>query len=401
MADDRRPGGDKGGRSKAKAGRSGKGSTKRPAKKPAKRSAEKPAKRPAKRPAKGSAKRSGAGSRGRSTQKGSPRGGGGGRSRGRGRDELAGPESWGRLARRGASGLDRDGEATDRERRGARTGRSPARDDQAPAGEKPGSPHADPEARDRRPPRPPLGAIDDAMAATLRDRAVGAVDRGRDRPSRRRKPLPGRPRPPADPAVTLVRLLGESKGKRMHRRLQAGAKAFDAERYQEARTELAPLVKDAPELAEGRELMGLVRYRLGQWKQAVEELEAFRELTGSTEQHPVLADCHRALGHWADVDELWAELGRASPSAALVTEGRIVTAGARADRGDTTGAIRLLEQGWKPPKRPRPHHLRRAYALADLYERAGRSPRARELFRWVQAHAPDLADVRDRVRALS
>ena len=77
-----------------------------------------------------------------------------------------------------------------------------------------------------------------------------------------------------------------------------------------------------------------------------------------------------------------------------------MTAGALADRGDVKGAIRMLEQGWKPPARPRPYHLRRAYALADLYDRAGRAPRARELFRWVEGHAPDLADVRARVRAL-
>ena len=38
---------------------------------------------------------------------------------------------------------------------------------------------------------------------------------------------------------------------------------------------------------------------------------------------------------------------------------------------------------------------------ADLYDRAGRTPRARELFGWVATHAPDLADVRDRARTLS
>ena len=75
-----------------------------------------------------------------------------------------------------------------------------------------------------------------------------------------------------------------------------------------------------------------------------------------------LADAHRALGNWADVDALWAELGEASPSAELVVEGRIVVAGAKADQGDLTSAIRLLEQNWKPPKRPMGHHLR----LVDL-----------------------------------
>ena len=78
-----------------------------------------------------------------------------------------------------------------------------------------------------------------------------------------------------------------------------------------------------------------------------------------------------------------------------------MVAGAKADQGDLTSAIRILEQNWRPPKRPQGHHLRRAYALADLYDRAGRAPRARELFSWVAGHAPDLADVQARVKALS
>ena len=40
----------------------------------------------------------------------------------------------------------------------------------------------------------------------------------------------------------------------------------------------------------------------------IKQLEAFRLLTGSTEQHPVLADCYRALGEDDRVDELWGEL---------------------------------------------------------------------------------------------
>ncbi|MEM9203892.1 MAG: tetratricopeptide repeat protein [Actinomycetota bacterium] len=200
--------------------------------------------------------------------------------------------------------------------------------------------------------------------------------------------------------MSLRKLVGDPRAKTLTRRLNEGAKAFEAERFGDARTQLTPIVKEAPELPEGRELMGLTLYRLGKWKEAIEHLESFRDLSGSTEQHPVLADCHRALEHWADVDVLWEELGDASPSAELVVEGRIVVAGAKADQGDLTSAIRLLEQNWRPPKRPQPHHLRRAYALADLYDRAGRAPRARELFSWVAGHAPDLADVRARVKAL-
>jgi len=312
------------------------------------------------------------------------------RERGSGREQdrrtdrdLAGPAQWGRIARRGAGNMDYDDPETIARR----------------------------EERQRRP-RPPKADSDEAAprrtgsrpdAADLERAAQRAVSRGRGAAAtaRERRRLPARPHAVKEPAAALRKLVGEPRSKTLNRKLNEAAKAFEAERFGDARTQLGPIVKEAPELPEGRELMGLTLYRLGKWKDAIEHLESFRELSGSTEQHPVLADCHRALGHWADVDVLWEELGEASPSAELVVEGRIVVAGAKADQGDLTSAIRLLEQNWRPPKRPQGHHLRRAYALADLYDRAGRAPRARELFSWVQGHAPDLADVRARVKALS
>ena len=72
----------------------------------------------------------------------------------------------------------------------------------------------------------------------------------------------------------------------------------------------------------------------------------------------------------------------------------------RRARGDITGAIRLLEKGRLERKHPREHHLRQWYALADLYERAGNIPRARDLFTRVAHLDPDAFDVRDRLRAL-
>ena len=91
----------------------------------------------------------------------------------------------------------------------------------------------------------------------------------------------------------------------------------------------------------------------------------------------MLADCYRALRRYDRVEALWDELRAASPSAAIVTEGRIVTAGARADQGDLRGAIGLLERSAATPRRVRDHHLRQWYALADLYDRSGDAPRAR------------------------
>jgi tetratricopeptide (TPR) repeat protein len=198
--------------------------------------------------------------------------------------------------------------------------------------------------------------------------------------------------------------LARDSGKRSkdhEERLKDAAKAFRAERFQDAQRILGDLAELAPSVPAVRELNGVTLYRLRRWKLAAAELEAFREITHSTEQHPVLADCYRALKRKDKVQELWDELREASPSAELVTEGRIVMAGTMADKGDVSGAIKLLGQGgWKLPRQPREHHLRRAYALADLLERAGEVSRARDLFGRIQRADARFGDVGRRLKAL-
>jgi tetratricopeptide (TPR) repeat protein len=142
-------------------------------------------------------------------------------------------------------------------------------------------------------------------------------------------------------------------------------------------------------------------YRLGRWSLAQKELEAYIALTGSTEQHPVLMDCARALGRFKRVETLWEELRSVSPGAEIVTEGRIVAAGALADQGKLDEAIKVLERAPASPNRILPHHLRLWYALADLQERAGDIPTARALFRKVSAQDPSFVDVAERLAALS
>jgi len=198
-------------------------------------------------------------------------------------------------------------------------------------------------------------------------------------------------------APQLVDLVGSKRAVRLEGRLSDAATAYAAERYPEARAVLAPVVAEVPDLAEARELYGLTLYRLGRWREAARELDAFVELTGgSTEQHPVLADCRRALGQYSRVEELWEELRTSSPSGPLVNEGRIVAAGALADQGRLADAIALLGKGFRIPKRPMDHHLRRAYALADLYERSGDVPQARLLFTQVARAEPDFLDAAER-----
>jgi tetratricopeptide (TPR) repeat protein len=178
------------------------------------------------------------------------------------------------------------------------------------------------------------------------------------------------------------------------------ADAFARDRDRDALRILRPLRDALPDAPSVRELTGLAEYRVGNYRAAAKELEAFVELTDSVEQHPVLMDCYRAQRRWKRVEELWAELGLASPSAELVTEGRIVLAGALADRGRLDEAIDLLRRKAKPVGGPRDHHLRLWYALGDLEERAGNLAAARELFARVRRADPDFADVAERCAAL-
>jgi hypothetical protein len=289
------------------------------------------------------------------------------RAEARAGDDRRGKDAgWGGVARRGAGRL-RD--------EGTRGGASEAFRDAAPASWE------------------PEVWIDEGA---VREEATDAVGRGR-RP-RRAAPPSEEGAVSADPS--LRRAVGASRAAKLDERLKEASRAFRRERYDEARRILRPLADAAPSAETVRELLGLTYYRLGRWKLAAAELEAFRDLSGSTEQHPVLADCYRALGRHAKVADLWEELRRASPSAALVAEGRIVYAGSLADQGELRDAIAALEASKPPSKRPQPHHLRVSYALADLYERAGDLPKARHLFGIVAVADPDLGDVQHRLRAL-
>jgi tetratricopeptide (TPR) repeat protein len=236
----------------------------------------------------------------------------------------------------------------------------------------------------------------------VRDEAAEAVARG-EAPARTARPTGAGPDAELHPDAVddVAASVGAKAAPRFEARLRDAARAFQRERWVDARRMLKALADQAPGSPAVRELYGLTFYRLGKWRDAVRELEAFRMLTGSSEQDAVLADCYRALGRYDEVERLWADLRAASPDAETVTEGRIVTAGALADQGRLDDAIaRLQEGGWRMPKAPKEHHVRRAYALADLLESAGEVPRARDLFERVDRAAPDLTDARRRARAL-
>ena len=204
---------------------------------------------------------------------------------------------------------------------------------------------------------------------------------------------------PAGVEAEILRL-GGARGPRLLERLLAAASALEADRDRQALSLARPVREALPDAPSVRELCGVAQYRVGNYRAAAKELEAFVELTDSVEQHPVLMDCYRAQRRWRRVEELWDELAVASPSAELVTEGRIVAAGALADRGELDAALGMLGRKAANVKRARPHHLRLWYALADIEERAGNVAGARELFSRIEAHDPEFADVKARRAAL-
>ncbi len=244
-----------------------------------------------------------------------------------------------------------------------------------------------------------------AERPTARYRVVGERRSTTARkPSRRKAPAakgsPRRRRKVSDDVRDEIMRIGGSKGPRYYDQLTKAADAFARDRERDALRMLRPVRDALPDAPSVRELCGLVHYRLGHYPAASKELEAYVELTGAVDQHPVLMDCYRAQQRWRKVEECWQELAAVSPSAELVTEGRIVAAGALADRGRLDDAIALLGRRDKPVARPREHHLRLWYALADLEERAGDLPRARALFERVRREDAGFADVAERLAGL-
>ncbi len=149
-----------------------------------------------------------------------------------------------------------------------------------------------------------------------------------------------------------------------------------------------------------RELLGLAYYRVGKWNEAAKELAAFRRISGSTEQNPVLADTYRALKRPDKALEYCREIDRKAVDEAVYYEGAIVGAGALADMGKLDEAIALLERLDLNPQNADEHHLRAWYALADLLERKGRFTQARDWFEAVGAADADLTDAPERARKL-
>jgi len=231
---------------------------------------------------------------------------------------------------------------------------------------------------------------------SVREAAAAATRRAATPSGARREPRPLDP----DVGAELLDALGNQRGARLSERLAQASEALDRERFDEARRIAASIVKEAPSVSAVHEVLGLASYRLGRYKSAVAALQEAQTLNENPALLPVIADSYRGLRRWSAVERVWGQIKAASPPHDVIAEGRIVMANALADQGDVAGAIAVMEDGRRTPKRVRDHHLREWYVLGDLYDSVGDTINARRWFGAVADVDPEFVDVMQRLRGL-
>ncbi|WP_372735605.1 tetratricopeptide repeat protein [Nocardioides sp.] len=157
----------------------------------------------------------------------------------------------------------------------------------------------------------------------------------------------------------------------------------------------------APRLAVVREAAGEAAYAAGHYAEALADLRAAKRMNGATAYIPIMADCHRALGHPDQAVKLAKSPSVAGFPADAKAEMTIVEAGARRDMGQLDAALRTLELAPLMSKSRESWVVRLRYAYADTLAAAGRDSDALTWFhRTVAIDADNLTDAPARAEEL-
>jgi tetratricopeptide (TPR) repeat protein len=157
----------------------------------------------------------------------------------------------------------------------------------------------------------------------------------------------------------------------------------------------------ASRLAVVREATGEAAYAAGHYTEALAELRAAKRMNGATDYLPIMADCHRALGHPEQALKLAKSPAVARFRPEAKAEMTLVEAGARRDLGQLDAALRTLELAPLQSKSREPWVVRLRYAYADTLESAGRETDALAWFHRTQAiDSLEITDAADRAEAL-
>jgi hypothetical protein len=149
----------------------------------------------------------------------------------------------------------------------------------------------------------------------------------------------------------------------------------------------------AQRIAVIREALGEAAYAAGHYAEALSELRAAKRMNGATAYLPIMADCHRALGHPEQAIKLAHSPSVVNFKPEAKAEMTLVEAGARRDMGQMDAALRVLELSPLNNKSRGSWVVRLRYAYADTLEAAGRLNEALQWFH--RTHAIDADDLTD------
>jgi len=186
--------------------------------------------------------------------------------------------------------------------------------------------------------------------------------------------------------------LPEKLAARVARHLAAAGLVIDSDPETAYQHTLAARAR-ASRIAVVREATGEAAYAAGHYAEALSELRAAKRMNGATAYLPIMADCHRALGHPEQALKLAKSPSVANFASAAKAEMTIVEAGARRDMGQLDAALRTLELAPLTSKSREPWVVRLRYAYADTLEAAGRETDALAWFH--RTHAIDSEQVTD------
>lgn len=194
--------------------------------------------------------------------------------------------------------------------------------------------------------------------------------------------------------------LPEKLAARVARHLAAAGLVIDSDPETAYQHTLAARAR-ASRLAVVREATGEAAYAAGHYAEALAELRAAKRMNGATAYLPIMADCHRALGHPEQAIKLAKSPSVANFVPAAKAEMTIVEAGARRDMGQLDAALRTLELAPLTSKSRESWVVRLRYTYADTLEAAGRETDALAWFHRTQAvDSEETTDAADRADAL-
>lgn len=180
--------------------------------------------------------------------------------------------------------------------------------------------------------------------------------------------------------------------------------AIDDDAPDDAVPYLAWAKQVAPRAPSIREGLGVAHYLRGDFKAALNELRAYKRLSGSDDQDHLVADCLRATGaSSAEVGALVQAMADGDAPADRRLEALLVWAGAVADAGDVAAGRAVLRRADRALVEAAGSDARDrlTYVAGDLAERAGDLDAARKAFARLVEQAEDPYDAAERLDRLS